>query len=122
MQLAKISAAVIAYHIPSTPKISGKNSTDEVWNKRVRKNEMAAEMPPLLRAVKNEDANMLNPANKNANEKSLKAWQVRLNSSLSYPTKMCASGELSRRADAVRAIPEKIISSVLILSRFLSSA
>ena len=37
------------------------------------KNKMAAEIRPLSSAVKNEDARILNPANKNANENSRNA-------------------------------------------------
>ena len=30
--VAKISAAVMAYQMPSTPKMSGRRMTDEVWS------------------------------------------------------------------------------------------
>lgn len=46
---------------------------DEVWKIRVRKNEIAAEMAPLFRAVKKDDAKMLKPASKKLKEKSLNA-------------------------------------------------
>ena len=65
--VAKISAAVMAYQMPSTPKISGRRMTDKVWSTSVRKNEITAEMSPLFNAVKNEDAKILKPANRNAN-------------------------------------------------------
>lgn len=41
--VAKISAAVMAYQMPSTPKMSGRRMTDEVWSTSVRKNEITAE-------------------------------------------------------------------------------
>ena len=56
MTKAKISAATFAHQIPSIPKIIGRISTDEVWNRSVRKNEIAAEIAPLFKAVKNDDA------------------------------------------------------------------
>ena len=54
MRVAKISAAVIAYQMPSTPRSRGRRMTEDVWNTSVRKNEMAAEISPLPSAVKNE--------------------------------------------------------------------
>ena len=63
----------MAYQMPSTPKISGRRMTDEVWSTSVRKNEITAEMSPLFNAVKNEDAKILKPANRNANENSRNA-------------------------------------------------
>ena len=50
--------------------------TEAVWNTSVRKKEIAAEISPLPSAVKNDEANILKPANKNANENSRNAWQV----------------------------------------------
>ena len=70
---AKISAATFAPQRPSTPRISGRISTDDVWKISVRKNEIAAETAPLLSAVKNDDAKMLKPASKKLKEKSLNA-------------------------------------------------
>lgn len=64
MRVAKISAAVIAYQMPSTPRSRGRRMTEDVWNTSVRKNEMAAEISPLPSAVKNDEAKMLNPAKK----------------------------------------------------------
>ena len=46
---------------------------DEVWKIRVRKNEIAAEIAPLLSAVEKDDAKMLKPASKKLKEKSLNA-------------------------------------------------
>ena len=76
MVVAKISAAVMAYQMPSTPNRSGSRRTEEVWKTSVRRKEMAAEMRPLLSAVKNEDAKILKPANRNANENRRNAWHV----------------------------------------------
>ena len=50
------------------PKIRGKTKTAIVWNKRVRKKEMIAEMGPLLRAVKKEEPKMATPENKKEKE------------------------------------------------------
>ena len=49
----------------------------------MRKNEIAAEMTPLLRAVKKDDAKMLKPASKKLKEKILKACDVIARSSTS---------------------------------------
>ena len=75
---AKTSATVIAHHIPSISKKIGRIITDAVWNTSALKNETVADIPPLLRAVKNEETNMLKPASRNEKEKSLKACIVRL--------------------------------------------
>ena len=76
MRVAKISAAVMAYQMPSTPRSRGRRMTEDVWNTSVRKNEIAAEISPLSSAVKNDEAKMLKPANKNAKENSRNAWHV----------------------------------------------
>ena len=65
MVVAKISAAVMAYQMPSTSKISGRMSTEAVWNTSVRRKEIAAEINPFSSAVKNDEAKILKPANKN---------------------------------------------------------
>ena len=50
------SAAMIAPQIPSNPNIKGSSMTAASWNTSVRRKEISAEMRPLLRAVKKEDA------------------------------------------------------------------
>ena len=70
---AATSATVIANQIPSTPKIIGNTNTDDVWNKSVLKNEIAAETAPLLSPVKNDDVKILKPEKIKDNENSLKA-------------------------------------------------
>ena len=52
---AKISAATFAPQRPSTPRKIGRIRTDSVWKISVRRKEIAAEIPPLLRAVKNDE-------------------------------------------------------------------
>lgn len=52
---------MIAPHIPSIPKIIGKISTVITWNTKVLINEIIAETSPLFNAVKNDEANILNP-------------------------------------------------------------
>lgn len=80
---AQISATVIASQIPSRPKMSGSSNTEAIWNTRVRKKDIAAEIPPLFSAVKNADANIFNPVRIKAKENTLKAWQVIVNKSAS---------------------------------------
>lgn len=50
---AQTSVANIAHHIPSTPNIIGNNNTNIIWNISARKNEIIAEITPLLSDVKN---------------------------------------------------------------------
>lgn len=73
---AKISATVIAHQIPFMPKTIGNTKTQMLWKSSVRKNEMRSETVPLLSAVKNAEAKILNPASKNEQEKILKARTV----------------------------------------------
>ena len=61
-QNASISAAVMDIQTPSSFQISGRRSTVEVWNTRVRINEIIAETRPLLSAVKKDEAKMFVPA------------------------------------------------------------
>ena len=62
------SANVSAHHIPSIPpKRAGKNSTAATWKTHVLKNEIAAETAPFDRAVKKDEAKILNPASTNEN-------------------------------------------------------
>lgn len=80
---AHTSATVIAHQMPSTPKKTGRSSTEAVWKISVRINEMAAETAPLLSAVKKEEPKMLNPASRKEKANSRKAWLVSANSSAS---------------------------------------
>lgn len=73
---AQSSATVIANQIPSISKKMGRINTQEVWNTSVRKKDMAAEIAPLLSAVKKEEAKMLKPARIKEKEKSRNAWLV----------------------------------------------
>lgn len=50
-----ISAAAIEIHIPSIPRKAGSINTAAIWNTKVRKNEIRAEISPLLRAVKKDE-------------------------------------------------------------------
>ena len=92
MIVENTSATVIAYQMPSTSKISGSRITDDVWKTSVRKKEIAAEIRPLFSAVKNEDAKILKPENRNANANSRNACRVSSYNPASYPTNSRASG------------------------------
>ena len=52
MRNANTSATVMAHQMPSTSKKMGRISTEADWNTSVRRKEMAADTPPLFRAVK----------------------------------------------------------------------
>ena len=67
------SATVMAHQTPSKPKKRGKIKTAATSKTTVRRKEIAAETIPLFNAVKNEDAKILKPANRNANENSRNA-------------------------------------------------
>ena len=53
--------------MPSTSQNSGKISTAADWNTNVLKNDIEAETSPLFSAVKNAEAKMANPENRNDN-------------------------------------------------------
>ena len=60
--MANSSAAVMENQTPSMSKKTGRISTAATWKTRVRRKEMAAEIPPLPRAVKKLDPKMPKPA------------------------------------------------------------
>ena len=70
------SAAAMDSHIPSISQTSGSSITAALWKTSVRRKDISAEVRPSLSAVKNEDANMLNPANRNENENMRKLCSV----------------------------------------------
>ena len=70
---AHISANATDIQTPSSLKNTGRISTAAIWNTSVLRNDTAAEIAPLLSAVKNEDVNILNPENRNMNENSRNA-------------------------------------------------
>ena len=56
-----ISAPTTASHTPLSPQINGRIKMNAIWKTRVRKNEITAEIRPLLSAVKNADAKIFIP-------------------------------------------------------------
>ena len=46
-----------AHQIPSMPNTAGSKRSMAIWNMSVRRNEIAADTTPLLKAVKKEDLN-----------------------------------------------------------------
>ena len=64
----KTSATTIDNQIPLTSKINGNNNIDVIWNNKVLKKEINAEVTPSFNAVKNPDVKMLIPANKKQND------------------------------------------------------
>lgn len=119
---AQTSATVIESQIPSTPKSSGRISTESDWQIMVRRKDIAADTPPLLSAVKKDDAKILYPASRNAGENIRKACFVRSKSSLSYPTKIPEKTPARAKASPNIAIPVPAIRRMLFFSRLLSSA
>ena len=69
---ARNSATTTESQIPTTCKLSGKRSgrtrTAITWKSRVLKNDISAEIGPLLSAVKKDEPKIAKPANKNENE------------------------------------------------------
>ena len=70
---AATSAIATDHHIESPPITAGRISTARSWNTRVRRNEIVAEIRPLLSAVKNPEAKIFSPAKRKDGAKSLKA-------------------------------------------------
>ena len=62
------SAHITDAQIPSRPKKEGRTSTLITSNTRVLAKERRADMGPLFKAVKNEEANILNPMKRKAIE------------------------------------------------------
>ena len=62
------SATIIDIQMPSSSHIRGRIITAPVWKTSVLINEIIAEVSPSLRAVKNDEPNIANPANKNEKE------------------------------------------------------
>lgn len=60
---ARLSATMIAHHIPVRPNAIGKSITAPIWNINVRAKDTIADTSPLLRAVKKDDTNILKPIN-----------------------------------------------------------
>ena len=71
------------HQMESPPIRDGNSSTARSWKTRVRRKEMMAETSPLLRAVKNPEANILSPARRKVGAKSRRARVVRSQSSAS---------------------------------------
>ena len=92
MTTAIISANTTENQIPSTPQKRGKTKTDEIWNTKVLRKEISAEVSPSFKDVKKEEPKMANPENKKEKEKTEKAWAVRARSPASYPTNRTERG------------------------------
>ena len=67
--VASNSATTNESHTPSIPIIKGKKMTADVWNTRVLKKDMIAEINPLLSAVKKDEPKIAIPVNKKEKEK-----------------------------------------------------
>ena len=61
---------------PSRSQKIGRIKTQAVWNTRVRRKEMTAEINPLFRAVKKDEPKMLKPQNRKDTEYRMKAHLV----------------------------------------------
>ena len=66
---AASSATTMDIQIPSSSNTSGNSITAAIWKTSVLKNDMSAEIRPLLSAVKNDEPKMANPAKRKLNEK-----------------------------------------------------
>lgn len=67
------SAETMESQIPVSPQKTGKIKTAEIWNTKVRRKEISAEVNPSFNAVKKEEPNMAKPENKKEKEKMAKA-------------------------------------------------
>ena len=59
--IAKISATTTESQIPFIPHIAGRRNIITTWKSNVLKKDITADTTPLFKAVKNADANILNP-------------------------------------------------------------
>ena len=75
---ASNSETISENHIPSIPNNMGRSITAAVWNTNVRRKEITADVSPSFKAVKNPEANIAYPINKNAKEYITKPRQVRV--------------------------------------------
>ena len=67
---AAISSAITTEsHIPSISITKGSKSTAAIWNTKVRKNDIVAEIRPLFSAVKKDEPKMARPAKRKEKEK-----------------------------------------------------
>ena len=105
---------MFAHQIPLSPNNNGRIRTESIWNTSVRKKEIMADTPPLLSAVKNDEVKIFIPANINENANILNALTVILKSSVSYPTKILASGYARTCARHIIITPAIIIISKLL--------
>ena len=80
---ANISAKTTASHIPSIPIIKGSSNIIKIPNTNVLKKDIIPETTPLFSAVKKDDANILNPLIRYANENNLIALVVISSNSIS---------------------------------------
>ena len=118
---APASAAVTDHHTPSIPIRNGIIRMAEHWNTKVRINEIIAETMPSFNAVNRHEPNIQNPEIRNENEKRWKPLTVRLQSSVSYPTNICAIGSAAIFESINIQIPHKNNTVTLFLKIFLSS-
>ena len=72
MNRDNISTAIIALQTPLIPKNIGRTIIQEPSKTKVRRVEIIAEIIPLFKAVKNDDANKLKPTSKKEIEYTLK--------------------------------------------------
>ena len=77
------SAAMIESHTPSSFRKIGRIITAKTWKRSVLKNDIIAETNPSLSAVKNDEPNMLNPANRKEKQYMVNPLTVISKSSLS---------------------------------------
>lgn len=103
----------MAHQIPFKPQIIGNTRTENIWNTSVRKNEIAADTPPLFKAVKNEDVKILIPDKTKEKENIWNAYFVISKSSMSYPTNMLDNGAASALAVTIIRNPVTPISTML---------
>lgn len=76
MTSANTSAIVTDHHIPSRSQKIGMIITAAILKIKVLRNDIAADTPPLLSAVKKDDANIVKPLNMNESENILNACLV----------------------------------------------
>ena len=112
----------MAIQIPSTSQYTGKINTATIGKIKVRKKESNREIVPLDKAVKKDDAKILNPQNRKQSEYKRKPRIVNVNNSLSEPVKIIEKGLAQVTAITVIKTPNTAIIALLLFKTFFNSS
>ena len=98
------SATTIEIHIPFIPKILGSNKIIIIWNTKVLKKDIIADVNPSFNAVKNDEAKIFIQLIIYDIEYNLIAFVVNSDKATSYPTNILANPLANISASSVNII------------------